>query len=163
MISFPGAAVAALLVGLLAFGAVGAGAQTARSGTVDPDDPVDPGSRPPTLPMDLSSVATGGYWEEAARSGVLRVIVVNRGWEQVSSLVFLEWLEERVGEPSSRVAQIPVSEINDHAGWSVDTPILRPSETGLIVELSAVELGSYEQRRFQLFVPLQGVGRYKLE
>jgi hypothetical protein len=118
---------------------------------------------PPSLPTDVSSVASGGYWEDAERSGILRVIVVSRGCEQVSSQVYLEWLEERLGEPMRRVTDAPVAAINDAARWSVDTPALRPSETGLVVELPAVELGSYAERRFVLTVPAKGVGRFKLQ
>lgn len=153
---------AALLLGLLVAGTVGAGSHTTGSDAVDVDDPVGEGNLPPTLPTNLSSVATGGYWEEADRNGILRVIVVNRGQEQVHSLVFIEWLEERIGEPLRRIAHTPVSEINDDTRWSVDTPVMRPSKSELVIVLPAVELGSYEERRFELIVPVQGVGQFEL-
>jgi hypothetical protein len=72
----PGAAV--LLAAILVVGAVSAEPQAIAS---DPVDGTSEGSRPPILPPDLSSAATGGYWEEGERNGIRRVIVVNRGRE----------------------------------------------------------------------------------
>jgi hypothetical protein len=154
---------AALIVCLLVAGSAGAEPQTTDIDNFEDVPAAGEQDRPPTLPAGIWSVASGGYWEDGERSGTLRVIVVNRGQEQVSSLVYLEWLQERLGEPSQSVAHAPVAAINDGARWSVDTPLLRPSETGVVVELSAVELGSYEERRFVLTVPVKGVGRFDLQ
>nr|WP_298424589.1 hypothetical protein [Hylemonella sp.] len=48
-------------------------------------------ARSPVAP-DVDSVVSGGYWESGNDSGHYRVIVVNSGFEHVTSRVYVEWL-----------------------------------------------------------------------
>ena len=45
---------------------------------------------------NVNSVITGGFWEDLNRDiyGRYRLIVINYGWEHVSSKVFLQWIQE---------------------------------------------------------------------
>ena len=115
------------------------------------------------LAPEISAVASGGYWESGERSGTLRVIIINQGQEQVSSRVYLEWLEERLGQPMRRVGTVPIPAINEAPRWSVEPPLLRPSASGLTVELRALDLGSEERRSFVLKVPVEGAGRFQMQ
>ena len=46
------------------------------------------------VPPSVSSVSSGGYWEYGGSSGTYRVVVVNSGYEHVTSRVFVEWLRD---------------------------------------------------------------------
>jgi len=112
-----------------------------------------------TLVPSVSSVATGGYWEQGGKRGSYRVIVLNIGWERIRSSVWIQWIEENAAEQSLRVAAtVAVSEIGN-LRWSVGVPELVPSKTGTIVRLKAVETHSLRDVLFEL--SLGEVGRYR--
>ena len=46
------------------------------------------------VPTDVESVVSGGYWERGNESGRYRVLVLNSGFEHVTSRVLVEWLRE---------------------------------------------------------------------
>lgn len=58
-----------------------------------------------TVPADVHSVASGGYWEADGESGIYRVVVVNSGFEHVTSQVFVEWVR---GPKSGETAPVVV-------------------------------------------------------
>lgn len=43
---------------------------------------------------DVESVVSGGYWEDGAQSGRYRVVLVNSGFERVTSRLRVEWVRE---------------------------------------------------------------------
>ena len=43
---------------------------------------------------DVESVISGGYWEDGAQSGRYRVVLVNSGFEHVTSRLRVEWVRE---------------------------------------------------------------------
>jgi hypothetical protein len=47
-----------------------------------------------TVSPDVDSVASGGYWEHQGSSGRYRVVVVNSGFEHVTSRVRVEWVRD---------------------------------------------------------------------
>lgn len=56
------------------------------------------------VPASIHSVVSGGYWKAEGRGGLYRVVVVNDGYEHVTSRVLVEWLQE----PSSRDGEVKV-------------------------------------------------------
>ena len=44
------------------------------------------------VPPEVDSVVSGGYWESGSDSGQYRVVVVNSGFEHVTSRIIVEWL-----------------------------------------------------------------------
>ena len=56
------------------------------------------------VPPEVASVVSGGYWECGEDSGTYRVVVVNSGFEHVTSRVFVEWVSEpRSGNDPAKV------------------------------------------------------------
>jgi hypothetical protein len=43
---------------------------------------------------DVESVISGGYWEDGAQSGRYRVVLVNSGYEHVTSRLRVEWVQD---------------------------------------------------------------------
>lgn len=43
---------------------------------------------------EVETVISGGYWEKGADSGRYRVVLLNSGFEQVTSRVLIEWLRD---------------------------------------------------------------------
>ncbi len=49
----------------------------------------------------VETVASGGYWEANGRAGRYRVIVINQGFEHVTSRALVQWLaDSKDGEPA---------------------------------------------------------------
>jgi len=46
------------------------------------------------VPAAVTSVTSGGYWSSQGRNGSYRAIVVNAGFEHVTSRVFVEWIAD---------------------------------------------------------------------
>ncbi|MGE3347508.1 MAG: hypothetical protein AB7I35_08745 [Ramlibacter sp.] len=46
------------------------------------------------VPASVQSVASGGYWQAEGKRGVYRVVIVNAGYEHVTSRVLVEWLQD---------------------------------------------------------------------
>ncbi len=46
-------------------------------------------------------MVSGGYWESGTDSGIYRVVVVNSGFEHVTSRVFVEWVRGPKSDESS--------------------------------------------------------------
>ena len=49
----------------------------------------------------VETVASGGYWEANGRSGRYRIVVINQGFEHVTSRALVQWLAaSKDGEPN---------------------------------------------------------------
>ena len=46
------------------------------------------------VPASVHSVVSGGYWQARGQAGSYRVVLVNSGFEHVSTRVFIEWVRE---------------------------------------------------------------------
>ena len=125
-------------------------------------EPPTPSLRP-SVPAYVTALASGGYWEEGDRAGIVRVIVVQQGWEHVTSRVYLEWIEERPAHASNIIRQAPIDEINQAGVWSVDTPVLSPSPNGLVIDLPAAHMDLSEHKVFEVKIPVQGIGNFQVE
>ena len=55
----------------------------------------------PEVPSSVRTVASAGYWKASGRTGTYRLLVVNEGFEHVSSRLFIQW----VAEPTSRESE----------------------------------------------------------
>jgi hypothetical protein len=70
----------------------------------------------------IEHVVTAGYWKVDDRDGVYRAIVVNSGWEHVTSRLIVQWLES---EPDSQDVvvrtSLPVPTIPTNQ-WSLGVP-----------------------------------------
>lgn len=45
------------------------------------------------VPASVHSVTSGGYWEAKGSAGIYRVVVINQGYEHVTSRVLVEWVQ----------------------------------------------------------------------
>ena len=115
----------------------------------------------PSIPPTVSSVVTGGYWEEGEHYGVVRIVIVQEGFEEITSRVFLEWLQEDPTHGLQVVQRDRLTEIENHVGWSLGTPRLQQSTSGLIVELPATN--SYSQESKWLRAVVHGPGEFEVE
>ena len=102
------------------------------------------------LDASITSVASC-----ATSAGEYRVVVFTRGFEHVSSEVYLQWLESDEG--TSRVrASVVVAELS--AGfWSAGVPVVRSRET-CAFEVPATHTYNLEAARF--FITPTDAGRY---
>jgi len=117
----------------------------------------------PVVAEYVTAVASGGYWEEGDRSGIIRVIVVQQGWEHVTSRVYLEWIAEGQSHELKIIRQAPVDEINEAGVWSIDSPIMVPSASGLLIDLPATRMDLSRNRKFKVIIPALGVGNFEVE
>ncbi|MGF6177728.1 hypothetical protein [Ensifer sp. 4252] len=83
---------------------------------------------------DVTAVVEGGYWrEDGIGEGSYRIIVVNQGFEHVSSRVVAEW---KLGSNEKERAQIVHSlELVKGGFYSVGAPEIEFSRDGARVEL----------------------------
>jgi hypothetical protein len=92
-----------------------AGLMTVSAGAADAQ------ANAPTVPTQVTIVASGGEWSSASATGTLRVIVLDEGFEHVHSKLWLEWLT--VGKRGQRrlAARALVKELsNGFAALSLD-------------------------------------------
>lgn len=52
----------------------------------------------PAIPVQVTSVVSGGYWQHGSESGTYRAVIVQEGWEHIWSRLYIEW----ISEPKSR-------------------------------------------------------------
>jgi len=71
-----------------------------------------------SVAADVDSVISGGTWEANNKSGRYRVIIVNEGFEQVTSRTFVQW----VADPSKRNDEQTVVASIEHKPFG-DTPV----------------------------------------
>ena len=72
----------------------------------------------------VSSVVSGGYWQQGPRAGRYRIIVRSAGFEHVSSTLRVEWILEGTGKQDDSVlVSSAVDSIPDWL-WSLGQPDL---------------------------------------
>lgn len=88
----------------------------------------------------VHSVLSGGYWQSGGQAGTYRVVVVNQGWEHVTSRVFIEWLREpRDQNGEQEVVSSVEPELPFGKGVASMNARLKPLATGKVqVVLSGV-------------------------
>lgn len=109
------------------------------------------------LDPSVSSVVSGGYWEQGAQRGHYRIVVRRAGWEHVSSSARFEWIVEDPEKQQTRVlASSSVDSIPDW-GWSLGTPHLACAAAGCQVTIEGTEPHLFDEARW--VVTLRGPGR----
>lgn len=116
----------------------------------------------PVITEYVTAVASGGYWKDGDRSGIIRIIVLQQGWEHVTSSVYLEWIEERHTRELKLIQQSPVDEINQAGTWSIGAPVMLPSANGLVIRLPATHMDHSRNKTFNLIVPVSGIGNFEV-
>ncbi len=113
------------------------------------------------LNPSIAFITSGGYWEDNDLSGIYRIVVVNQGWEHVSSKVYIQWLQE-----DTKGSKITIKEsllITNVSGgnWSIGQPHLEISKSGTKCILSGTNPYTLEESKW--VVQLAEVGKYLLE
>ena len=70
------------------------------------------------VPLDVTVVATGGYWRSESDSGNFRVVVRSRGREHLSTLVLIEQLGSK-----GILGSVVVDELSDSAMFIVSNVV----------------------------------------
>lgn len=92
-----------------------------------------------SLPPEIATVRTAGWWSAADRSGTIRIVITEHGFDQIVSRLYLQWLE--VDEAGARViATLDFDELNEVPVRQLDLAAIRTSATGIEVELTASSL-----------------------
>lgn len=119
------------------------------------------GSDGPRLDPEIAFVSTGGQWAAGDRVGHIRVVVVNGGYEHVTSRVFVHWLDVDREKGARVVESRPVGEINDPGTWSVGQPVISHRGEVTIVRLSATN--PYDGRETEFVLSVKGPGALGVE
>lgn len=110
---------------------------------------MDAGSvQAPLVDPNVSSVASGGFWESDGVAGHYRIVVENYGFEVVGSTVHLQWLADATEDTSSRIVfSEQVSGIGPDGPLSIGTPVFElGTETVIVIEATnpyTLASGSY--------------------
>lgn len=91
-------------------------------------DPAEAGRLYPVDP-NVSTVRSGGYWEQAGSRGTYRVVVARYGSEHVSSHIRLEWVTD-----DQKIAKTEV--LHDALLGSIDIESMRWNQAGTRVVLA---------------------------
>lgn len=113
------------------------------------------------LNADVAFVSTGGAWAKGDRTGAVRVVVVNGGFEHVTSRVFLQWLAVNREKGIWIVDSVAVDRINNPGVWSLGQPALSYEDGVTIVRLHATNPYDGEDTVFMLSV--KGPGDFGVE
>lgn len=115
-------------------------------------------SSDPNLPLlqiatSIAEVKSVGYWEKGEKHGHYRIVVVNEGWEHISSQVYIQAIEVAADPDQDNLvlSTLPVKEVNDPNIWSVG--ILRTSyiKQKIVVTLNGTNTYSpTEKKQFRI-------------
>lgn len=117
--------------------------------------------RPPALPPEVSGVVTGGTWEDHGARGIIRVVIVSEGWEEVRQRAFVQWLEEHPDRHELTVRA--TRELNGLlvGTWSLSAPTLVSRRHDWVITLQAALAPMAQPSRTVTF-RLDGPGRVTL-
>lgn len=105
-----------------------------------------------TVSPEIREIKSFGYWETADYEGIYRIVIINRGFEHVSSNVYLEWISSE-NETQKIVKSILVSEVSEF--YSVSINKIESKK----VLLYLVDSHSFEKSEFK--IEPTGLGKYK--
>lgn len=106
----------------------------------------------PEVDADVAFVSTGGAWSKGDRTGFVRVVVVNGGFEHVTSRIFLQWLAVNRQRGAWTVESMPVASINQPGVWSLGQPAISHENDVTVVRLHATNPYDGEEAVFMLSV-----------
>jgi hypothetical protein len=109
---------------------------------------------------DVASVVSGGYWITQGQAGTYRVVVINSGFEHVSSRVFVEW----VAEPKSAKDEPTVVAVVEPAlpfGQGVASlhAALKPLASGRVQIMLSGVISSYPEQKVSAVVTATNPGQ----
>ena len=84
------------------------------------------------VPAAVHSVTSGGYWEAEGRQGTYRVVVLNSGYEHVTSRVLVEWLQEPTRNEVAKVVSSVEPSLSFGNGVASLSVSLSPLATGQV-------------------------------
>lgn len=116
-----------------------------------------------SVPTEVFSVQTVGYWQSGSATGSYRVVVTSEGWEHAWSRVFVEWLEEPTDHEAPQLPPLVVELVPPLAQGSavLEASAQSRKASELIVTVHAtsnMELGA-KKRRFVFRAGAPGVIR----
>jgi len=88
----------------------------------------------------VEHVVTGGYWKVEGHDGQLRAIVVNTGWEHVTSRLVVQWLEARADSHDIVVRQSLSVDAIPPNQWSLGVPRFVMTAGGPYLRISGPRL-----------------------
>lgn len=115
----------------------------------------------PELDAEIAFVSTGGTWSQGDRTGFVRVVVVNGGFEHVTSRLFLQWLAVDREKGAWIVESIPVDSVNQPSVWSLRQPEISHEKEVTVVRLHAAN--PYDGEDTIFMVSVRGPGDFGVE
>lgn len=104
----------------------------------------------PGVPADVATVATVGWWMAGAAEGAYRLVIVEQGFDQIVSQVYLEWIElPPDGLPRIR-ARKDFDALNQVPLYKLDLADTRSDAAGLELILDARHAYTGERQRFEI-------------
>lgn len=103
-----------------------------------------------TLPPEIATVRTVGWWSEADQSGTYRLVITQHGFDKVVSRLFLQWLEPEQEGGSRVVSTVGFDELNEVPLYQLEVTEIRPLNNALEVELEGTSLYTGESLTFLL-------------
>jgi hypothetical protein len=79
------------------------------------------------LDPNITDVVTGGTWHSSSGEGLLRVVVLTRGFDHLVSELYVQWLLPAAGGAEQRVLQTRRVDAIADGVWTLRTPRLRRS------------------------------------
>jgi hypothetical protein len=114
-----------------------------------------------SLPLEVADMASGGYWKTDGSDGQYRVVVLTGGREHVSSLVYLQWIENDQARQELRVRQTTrIREIAE-GFWSVGSPVFTYANKSCEIKLEATHTYSNESVWFVVTPGADGTYRFR--
>jgi hypothetical protein len=96
---------------------------------------------PPSLDPSVAFVTTGGAWTTASAHGHYRIVVLNAGWEHVSSRLMIQWVEESAEHRQLIVRDTRMASVIPES-WSLGQPQFVPTRRGVKASISGTDTHS---------------------
>lgn len=108
------------------------------------------------IPLDVTAVATGGYWRSSTDSGNFRIVVRARGHEHLSTVVLLE----KIGSKGI-LRTVVVNELSDSALFIV-SDVTADRSTSEVSGFALTVQHRYEPRTIEVRLQIADDGTYKI-
>ena len=112
------------------------------------------------VPPSVHAVLSGGYWQSGIEAGTYRVVVINTGWEHVTSRVFIEWVREPSGRDNLPVV---VSSVEPELSFGQETAslnvTLKPLAKGKVQVVLVGVVSAQPSRKVKAVLVVTAPGR----
>ena len=96
-----------------------------------------------TASPEIYEVKSFGFWEADDYEGHFRIVIINQGFEHVSSNVYLEWISSN-NESLKIIKSVLITEVSEFYSVSIKTTNLKK------VVLKLVDSHSFEKKKWLL-------------